>query len=123
MSALGISSIVTFAQVYWTTKDYKKAAKYAIITGLQVYGLSFAGGIIVSQISRTAAVNSVKPFATSLVNSMNPKTVQGIMNAFRALAGKKAIYGAAAQKSFARFLGSNAITEGVFFMFFDPRLI
>jgi len=119
LSALGISSIVTFAQVYWTTKDYKKAAKYAIITGLQVYGLSFAGGIIASQISRTAVVNSVKPFAASLVNSMNPKTVQGIMNAFRALAGKKAIYGAAAQKSFARFLGSNAITEGVFFLVFS----
>lgn len=119
LSALGISSIVTFAHVYWSTKDYKKAAKYAINTGLQVYGLSFAGGIIASQISRTGVTNSFRPIATHIVNNMDPKTVQEIINAFRALAGKKAIYGAAAQKSFAKFLGSNAITEGVFFIVFS----
>ncbi len=119
LSALGISSLVTFAQVYWSTKDFKKAAKYAIFTGLQVYGLSFAGGVIASQISRTAVADSLRPLATNIVNNMNPKTVQEIINAFRALAGKKAIYGVAAQKSFAKFLGANAITEGVFFIVFS----
>ena len=119
LSALGISSVVTFAQVYWNTRDYKKAAKYALITGLQVYGLSFAGGVIASQISRTSAANALKPFAARIASNMNPNTVQEIVNAFRALAGKKAIYGAAAQKSFAKYLGSNAITEGVFFIVFS----
>ena len=44
--------------------------------------------------------------------------MQEIVNAFRALAGKKAIYGAAAQKSFAKFLGSTAITQGIMFVVF-----
>lgn len=123
LSAFGVSSIVTFAQVYWCTKDYRKAAKYAVYTGLQVYGLTFAGGIIASQIARTGVANSFSPVAKNIVNNMNPKTVQEIINAFRTLAGKKAIYGAAAQKSFAKFLGSNAITEGVlFFAFSSPDI-
>lgn len=49
---------------------------------------------------------------------MSPQLVQEIVNAFRALAGKKAIYGAAAQKSFAKFLGSTAITQGIMFFVF-----
>ena len=44
---------------------------------------------------------------------------QEITNAFRVLAGKKAIYGAAAQKSFAKFLGSTAITQSVMFIVFS----
>ena len=119
LSALGISSIVTFAQVYWSTKDYKKAAKYAIYSGLQVYGLSFAESIIASQIARTGVANAFNPIAQNIANNMNPKTVQEIINAYRILAGKKAIYGAAAQKSFVKFLGSNAITEGVMFLVFS----
>lgn len=119
LSAFGISSIVTFAQVYWSTKDYKKAAKYAIYSGLQVYGLSFAESIIASQIARTGVANAFNPIAQNIANNMNPKTVQEIINAYRILAGKKAIYGAAAQKSFVKFLGSNAITEGVMFLVFS----
>lgn len=118
LSALGISAVVTFAQVMWSTKDPKKAARYAIVAGLKVYGLSFAGGIIASQISRTGLMNAVRPMATNLSRSLSPKTVQAIINSFRALAGKKAIYGAAAQKSFAKFLGSNLVTEGIMFVVF-----
>lgn len=119
LSAFGISSLVSFAQVYWVTKDYKKAAKSAIFTGLQVYGLAFAGGIIASQISRTGLVSALNPVATEISKAISPKMAQEIVNAFRALAGKKAIYGAAAQKSFAKFLGSTAITQGVMFVVFS----
>ena len=123
LSALGISSLVTFAQVFWETKDYKAAAKYAITVGMQVYGLSFAGGIISSQLSRTGIANVFKPLATSIANNANPKMIQEIVNGLRALAGKKAIYGAAAQKSFIKFLGSNAITEGaLLFVFSIPDI-
>ena len=118
LSAFGISAVAAFAQVFWVTKDYKKAAKSALYTGLQVYGLSFAGGIIASQISRTSFASSINPLATEISKSLNPKLVQEIVNAFRALAGKKAIYGAAAQKSFAKFLGSTAITQGIMFVVF-----
>lgn len=118
LSAFGISAVATFAQVFWVTKDYKKAAKSALYTGIQVYGLSFAGGIIASQISRTSFAASLNPLTTEISKSLSPQLVQEIVNAFRALAGKKAIYGAAAQKSFAKFLGSTAITQGIMFFVF-----
>lgn len=118
-SAFGISAVAAFAQVLWVTKDYKKAAKSALYTGLQVYGLSFAGSIIASQISRTGLAASINPLTAEISRGLNPKLVQEIVNAFRALAGKKAIYGAAAQKSFAKFLGSTAITQGIMFLVFS----
>lgn len=118
LSAFGISAVAAFAQAFWVTKDYKKAAKSALYTGIQVYGLAFASGIIASQISRTSFAASLNPLATGISKSLSPQMVQEIVNAFRALAGKKAIYGAAAQKSFAKFLGSTAITQGVMFFVF-----
>lgn len=119
LSVFGISAVVSFAQTYWVTKDCKKAAKSAIFTGVQVYGMAFAGGIIASQLSRTGIVSALNPLATEISKSISPQMAQEIINAFRALAGKKAIYGAAAQKSFAKFLGSTAITQGVMFIVFS----
>ena len=119
LSVFGISSVVAFAQTYWVTKDYKKAAKSAIFTGLQVYGMAFAGGVIASQLSRTGLASALNPLAAEISKSISPKMAQEIINAFRALAGKKAIYGAAAQKSFAKFLGSTAITQSVMFIVFS----
>ena len=115
LSGFGISAVVSFAQTYWVTRDYKKAAKSAIFTGVQVYGMAFAGGIIASQLSRTGLASALNPLATEI----SPQMAQEIINAFRTLAGKKAIYGAAAQKSFAKFLGSTAITQGVMFIVFS----
>lgn len=115
LSVFGISAVVSFAQTYWVTRDYKKAAKSAIFTGVQVYGMAFAGGIIASQLSRTGLASALNPLATEI----SPQMAQEIINAFRTLAGKKAIYGAAAQKSFAKFLGSTAITQGVMFIVFS----
>lgn len=119
LSVFGISAVVSFAQTYWVTKDYKKAARSAIFTGIQVYGMAFAGGIIASQLSRTGLVSALNPLATEISKSISPQMAQEIINAFRMLAGKKAIYGAAAQKSFAKFLGSTAIAQGVMFIVFS----
>ena len=119
LSVFGISAVVSFAQTYWVTKDYKKAARSAIFTGIQVYGMAFAGGIIASQLSRTGLVSALNPLATEISKSISPQMAQEIINAFRTLEGKKAIYGAAAQKSFAKFLGSTAIAQGVMFIVFS----
>lgn len=117
-SALGISAICAFAQALWSTRNPKEAAKCAIVTGIRVYGLSFAGSVIASQLSRTSFMNAINPLAADIAKKIGPKAAQEIVNAFRAMAGKKAIYGAAAQKSFAKFLGSNLITQGVLFVVF-----
>lgn len=117
-SALGISAVCAFAQALWSTRSPKEAAKYAIVTGIRVYGLSFAGSVIASQLSRTSLMNAINPLATRITKRIGSKAAQEIVNAFRAMAGKKAIYGAAAQKSFAKFLGSNLITQGAMFVVF-----
>lgn len=119
LSAFGITSLVTFAQVLWGAKDYKLAAKQALFSGLQVYGLSFVANVVASQISRTAWMNAAKPIAAGFGELIGPKATQAIINAFRALAGKNAIYGAAAQKSFAKFVGANAVTETVMIVVFS----
>lgn len=119
LSAFGMTSLVAFAQVLWGTKDYKLAAKQALFSGLQVYGLSFVANVIASQISRTAWMNAAKPIAAGVGEFIGPKATQAIINAFRALAGKNTIYGAAAQKSFAKFIGANAITETVMLLVFS----
>lgn len=119
LSAFGISSMVAFAQTFWVTKDYKKAAKSAMITGLQVYGMAFAGGVIASQLSRTGITSALNPVINGLSKNLSSKLQQEIINSFRALAGKKAIYGAAAQKSFAKFLGSTAVSQSVMFLVFS----
>lgn len=115
LSVFGISVMVSFAQVYWVTRDFKKAAKSAIFTGLQVYGMSFAGGILASQISRTGLTLA----STEISKAISPQMVEKIMNAFRTLAGKKTLHGVAAQKSFYKFLGSTAITQIVMFIVFS----
>ena len=117
--AFGISTLVSFAQTYWTTKNYKTAAKSAIITGVQVYTNAFVGGIIASQVARTGLTSAISPLTTEITKSLSPKTIQAMINSYRALAGKRAIYGSAAQKSFAKFATSTAITQTVMLMLYS----
>lgn len=118
LSVFGISSLFTFAQVYWSTKDIKKASKTALITGLQVYGITWFGGVVASQISRTSLIDSVVPITDQLLESLNPQITNNIINSFRYLAGKKAICGSTAQKSFLKFLDSTIVTQCIMIIAF-----
>lgn len=112
LSVLGISAVAAFAHVYWETRDIKKAAKSAFYTGAKVYGLTLAGSVFASQIARTGYAASLNPLATGIGKKLSPKLADRIANSYRALAGRKAVHWAAAQKSFAKFWGSTAITQG-----------
>lgn len=118
LSVFGISSLFSFAQIYWCTKDIKQASKTALITGVQVYGMTWFSGVLASQISRTSLVNSLTPITEQMIESLNPQFVQNIINSFRYMAGKKAIYGAAAQKSFIKFFNSSIITQSMMVFIF-----
>ena len=119
LSALGISAIFAFAGTYWRTKDWKKASETALETGLQVYGLSFIGYVFASQLAKTNVPNAIKPLINRITTNLSKDTIQKLVNFARQLAGKKAIYGAAAEKSFAKILGTNIITEIAFFLVFS----
>ena len=115
----GISALTSFGIVYWQTKDVKKAAKAALLTGVEVFGPAFASRILAAQIARTGLSHALIPATDALSKMLSPQTVQKIVNAFRSLAGKKAIYGAAAQKSFAKALRTTAMTQGIMFVVFS----
>ena len=119
LSVFGISAVVSFAQIMWVTRDYKKAAKSAIVVGLEVYGFSFAGSLIASQLSRTSLMSVLNPMASEVSKLIGDKMTTEIVNAFRTLAGKESIYGAAAQKSFVNFLGSTLIAQTVMIIVFS----
>lgn len=111
----GVSALVTFSITFWQTKDKKKAASVALETGLQVFGPSFVGMILASQIARTSIPRLLIPATSSFAKWLDPKIVQSIINAFRALLGKNPIYGAAAQNSFAKALRSTVLSQAIIF--------
>lgn len=118
-SVFGISAVISFAQILWVTKDYKKAAKSAIMTALQVSSLSFVGGIVAAQLSRTSLTSAINPLASSVSDALGPDATKEIINGCRTIAGKKPIYGAAAQKSFTKFLGATVITQAIMIVAFS----
>lgn len=111
----GISAVTVFSVTYWQTKDIKKATRASLSAGLEVFGPAFAGRVIASQMARTSISNVLIPMTTSITKFLSPKTVQSIVNSFRNMAGKKSIYGAAAQKSFAKALRTNVLTQIIIF--------
>ena len=115
LALCGISALVAFGVAWWQTKDYKKAANASLSVGIQVFGAPFAGKLLASQIARTGISKSLIPATDAVAKAIGPQNVQKIINATRALVGKKAIYGAAAQKSFAKALRTNILTEAVMF--------
>jgi len=113
--AAGISAIAVFAITYWQTKDKEKASIAAFRTGLQVFMPTLAGTILSSQIARTSIPNVLTPLTETFSKQLSPQMVQGILNSFRPLIGKKKVYGAAAQKCFAKVLRTTVITDIVIF--------
>lgn len=117
--AFGISFLVTYVLCYRQTKDQKKALDEAFSAGIQVFGLSFLGHVLASQIGRTSLTRVLIPISTQLVKSMGFKTTQTIVNSIRAMSGKTAISGAAATKQLAKILRSNVVTSTVIFAAFS----
>ena len=117
--AFGITVLVTFGFSYASSRDAKKSLKAAALAGLQTFGFALATQIISNQIARTGLSKVLIPASDYVIKKLGYKTVQKLINGFRTLVGKKAIYGAAAQKSLAKALRSNVITEGVAFVVFS----
>lgn len=107
----GISALVSFGIAYWQTGDIRSSAKAALYTGAQVFGPAFAGRILAAQIARTGLSSALIPATRAFTKSLDPKTVQNIVNAFRNLANKRPIYGAAAQSSFSKTLRTTGVTQ------------
>lgn len=70
--AFGISFLATYIICFTQTGSKKEALNEAFVAGVQVFGLSFIGHIMASQISRTMLTKI--PLSTYLVKSLGVKT-------------------------------------------------
>ena len=111
--AFGLTFLSTFIMSYTQSGDRREAMTSAFAAGIQVFGLSFFAHIFTQQVARTTLTKELIPLSTYIVESMGYKTVQTIVNAIRAMAGKASISGAAAMKQLAKILRSNVVTSAI----------
>lgn len=108
--SFGISSVVQFAVSMWNGDDLKDALKLSVYTGLKVGGTSFVVSVLSSQLSKAGLNSLLVGSSEAIVDVMGPKAAAVFVNAFRTGGN---IYGAAAMRSAAKLLRSNAITAAV----------
>lgn len=111
--AFGLSFLATTFMAYRETRDITGAVQAGIAAGVQVFGLSFAQHMVVSQLSRTGLSNALMAPSQALVGKLGFKASATIVNGLRALTGKTAISGAAASKQLAKMLRGNAVSAAV----------
>lgn len=111
--AFGLSFLATTFMAYRETKDITGAVQAGIAAGVQVFGLSFAQHMVVSQLSRAGLSNALMAPSQALVGKLGFKASATIVNGLRALTGKTAISGAAASKQLAKMLRGNAASAAV----------
>ena len=93
--AFGLSFLATTFMAYRETRDITGAVQAGIAAGVQVFGLSFAQHMVVSQLSRTGLSNALMAPSQAVVGELGFKASATIVNGLRALTGKTAISGAA----------------------------
>lgn len=111
--AFGLSFLATTFMAYRETRDVTGAVQAGIATGVQVFGLSFAQHMVVSQISRAGLSNALMAPSQAVIGGLGFKASATIVNGLRALTGKTAISGAAASKQLAKMLRGNAVSAAV----------
>mgnify|MGYP000871913854 FL=1 len=109
-SSFGITATMTLATSIWNGEDVETALRTATYSGLKVGGTAFVTTVMSSQLSKAGLNSTLVGSSEVIVSFMGPKASAVLINAFRT---GKPIYGAAAMKSAAKLLRSNAITAGV----------
>lgn len=109
-SAFGVTAVITLATNLWNGEDFDKSLKLATYSGLKVGGTAFVTTILASQLAKAGLNSALVGSSEAIVAFMGPKASAVLINAFRSGSN---IYGAAAMKSAAKLLRSNAITAGV----------
>lgn len=113
-SAFGVTVTISFATSIWNGEDTDTALKIAAYSGLKVGGTAFITSVLASQLSKMGLNSTLVSSSEAIVSMLGPKASAVLINAFRI--GSKPIYGAAAMKSAAKLLRSNAITTSITFV-------
>ena len=109
----GISFVATFFETLVQTRDLKTAARSAFETGITVYGISFVSSVMASQLARANA-NALIDSVTGKINEkLSQALAQQINDVARQFAGKEIVDAKELQKSVAKLIGANAVTETI----------
>ena len=103
----GISVAITFWCSYRSGKSFEEALTDAVVAGIQVGGIAFAGAVLSGQLTKAGLNTALVSSSDALVSVIGSKASAQLVNAFRS---GTSIYGAAAMKSASKMLRSNAIT-------------
>ncbi|MBQ9290346.1 MAG: hypothetical protein IJ210_09550 [Clostridia bacterium] len=110
-SAFSVSVVVTYAVSIWNNDPADIALQKSLYAGIKVGGNAFVTSVLSSQLSKAGLNSLLVPGSEAVIRAIGPKASAVIINAARI--GAKPIYGAAAMKSAAKLLRSNAITATV----------
>lgn len=111
--SFGISAVVEFAVSAWSGEEFGVSIKRSVFTGLKVAGTSFVISVVASQLSKAGLNSLLVNSSEAVVRIMGPKAAAVLANSVRTGGN---IYGAAAMRSAAKMLRSNAITAAVSFV-------
>lgn len=118
--AMGITFVTTAFLAWNQTKDVGRAVQSGVAAGVQVFGLSFAQHMLISQIARTSFAKSLAAPSEQLVGRLSSSATRTIANGLRVISGQSTqIAGAAATKSLARLARSNALSAAVTMVVFS----
>lgn len=106
-SAFGVTAILSFATSVWNGESLDDALKNAASNGLRVGGVSFVTAVLAGQLTKAGLNSLMVGGSEAVIKALGPKGSAYLVNAFR---HGKNIYGAAAMKSAAKMLRTNAIT-------------
>ena len=109
-SAMGISSLIAFAQSIWRGESTALAVENALYSGIQIGGIAFINTVVTSQLMRTALPKALVAPTKQITQIIGPKASASIANSLRDGAN---IYGAAAMNDVSKLLRGNLITAGV----------
>lgn len=113
-SALGISSILTFATSFWNGEDPEICLQRTAYTGLKVGGVTFLATLLGGQLSKAGLNSLLVGSSEKIISLLGPKASAVLINAFRD-SSQASIYGAAAMKSAAKLLRGNIISGAITF--------
>lgn len=108
-SAMGISSLITFAKSIWNGDDASKAIDSAMYSGLRSGGIAFAGSVLTAQLTRTSLNTVLMAPSIELVKLLPSSVRHVLVNSMR---NGSFIYGNAATKNLAKLMRSNIIAAG-----------
>ncbi len=106
-TAMGISSVISFAVGIWNGKEWDIALKDACYDGLKIGGIAWLSSVLTAQLGRTGIEQGLRGTTDWVVEKMGSKAAAWLANGLRS-SGK--IYGAAAMSNVSKLLRGNIVT-------------